>query len=47
MLDRTSEDHLVEPLAQSKANLKVNQTRKLGKFDILEKNYKKQYIQNQ
>lgn len=45
MLDGTSEGYLVELLAQSKANLKVNQTLKLGKFDILEKNHKKQNIQ--
>lgn len=45
MLERTPEGYLVEPLAQSKANLKVNQTLKLGKFDILEKNHKKQNLQ--
>lgn len=44
MLDRTSEGYLVELLVQSKA--KLNQTWKLGKFDILEKNHKGKVYKN-
>lgn len=43
MLNRTCEGYLVEVLAQ--ANPKVNETLKLGNFDLIQKNAKKQSTQ--